>query len=232
MLSRTLRQRALPGLRKLQSRVATPVQRRTMVRAPKPGDGPLMERRADRELPSMRPPPQNHTALCVESVSFRWSRTFPIFAVLVTLSSLAIFNYQKMSSPTVASTMYALRTSPRAREYLGDEIYFAQQIPWISGTMNQLRGVIDISFRAMFETTEWSLETKDGQTIDLLEGGDPFRALEGTAFLDEEEEMQQKGRGFRTELRLQKELAGTGWNSWDKKEMAVGNLKVPHQNGT
>ncbi|ETS78765.1 hypothetical protein PFICI_08618 [Pestalotiopsis fici W106-1] len=209
MLSRTLRQRALPGLRKLQSRVATPVQRRTMVRAPKPGDGPLMERRADRELPS------------VESVSFRWSRTFPIFAVLVTISSLAIFNYQKMSSPTVASTMYALRTSQRAREYLGDEIYFAQQIPWISGTMNQLRGVIDISFRvrgsrnegvmrfcsfrpgpkAMFETTEWSLETKDGQTIDLLEGGDPFRALEGTAFLDEEEEMQQKGRGFRTELK-------------------------------
>lgn len=157
----------------------------------------------------------------VESVTFRWRRSFPIFVVLVTISSLAIFNYQKLSSPTVASTLYALRTSPAAREYLGDEIYFYHQIPWISGTMNQLRGTIDISFRvrgsrnegvmrfvsfrpgpkAMFETTEWSLETKDGQTIDLLSAGDPFRAIDGAAFLDEEEDMQQKGRGFRTELK-------------------------------
>ncbi|KAH6645787.1 cytochrome oxidase complex assembly protein 1-domain-containing protein [Truncatella angustata] len=210
MFSRALRRRALPSLRALESRISTPIQRRTLVRAPKPGDGPLMERRPDRELPS------------VESVSFRWMRTFPIFVFLITLSSLAIFNYQKLSSPTVSSTLYALRTSRKAREYLGDEIYFAQQIPWISGTMNQLRGVIDISFRvkgnrnegvmrfvsfrpgpkAMFETTEWSLETKDGQTIDLLdaEAGDPFKALEGSAFLDEDE-VQQNGRGFRTELK-------------------------------
>lgn len=157
-------------------------------------------------------------------MTFRWTRTFPMFLVVIALSSLAIFNYQKLSSPTVSSTLYALRTSRKAREYLGDEIYFAQQIPWISGTMNQLRGTIDISFRvkgsknegvmrfvsfrpgpkAMFETVEWSLETKDGETIDLLmaEGGDPFRAMEGGAFLDEEEDtIQQKGRGFRTELR-------------------------------
>lgn len=156
-------------------------------------------------------------------MSFRWTRTFPIFVVIIAISSLAIFNYQKLSSPTVASTLYALRTSRKAREYLGDEIYFAQQIPWISGTMNQLRGHIDISFKvkgsrnegvmrfvsfrpgpkAMFETTEWSLETKDGEKIDLLsaEGGDPFRAMEGGAFFDEEEELQQKGRGFRTELK-------------------------------
>lgn len=59
---------------------------------------------------------------------------------------LGIFNYQKSSSSIVNSTLYALRTSPRAREILGDEIYFAQQIPWISGEMNQLHGRIDISF--------------------------------------------------------------------------------------
>ena len=29
---------------------------------------------------------------------------------------------------------------------MGDEIYFAQKIPWISGEMNQLHGRIDISF--------------------------------------------------------------------------------------
>lgn len=44
------------------------------------------------------------------------------------------------------STLYALRTSTQARDILGDEIYFAQQIPWISGEMNQLHGRIDISF--------------------------------------------------------------------------------------
>ncbi|KAH8163181.1 hypothetical protein CIB48_g5086 [Xylaria polymorpha] len=133
---------------------------------------------------------------CTSTASGGGGRS-PIFVALITLSSVAIFNYQKLSSPVVASTLYALRTNQRARELLGDEIYFKHQIPWISGEMNQLRGRIDISFavkgtrstgimrfasvrpsaRAMFETTEWSLETPDGARIDLLEGGDPFKLL-------------------------------------------------------
>jgi cytochrome c oxidase assembly factor 1 len=124
-------------------------------------------------------------------------RTVPIFLAVLISSTLAIFNYQKSSSSVVASTMYALRTSPKAREYLGNEIYFAHKMPWIWGEMNQLHGRIDIqfevkgsktsgtmrfkSFRAtrmgVFETTEWSLETKDGEKIDLLDGADPFQAI-------------------------------------------------------
>ena len=130
---------------------------------------------------------------------------------------MAIFNYQKLSSPVVASTLYALRTSARARAYLGDEIYFRRQIPWISGEMNQLRGRIDISFavrgsrgsavmrfashrpapRAAFETTEWSLVTDDGRVIDLLEdpddpaaaaaGNDPFRDIPGYSAPEDED---------------------------------------------
>jgi cytochrome c oxidase assembly factor 1 len=46
----------------------------------------------------------------------------------------------------VSSTLYALRTSAVARELLGEQIYFASKVPWISGTMNQLHGRIDISF--------------------------------------------------------------------------------------
>lgn len=107
--------------------------RRTMIPAPGPNTGPLMERRADRELPTI-------------NTSRRWLRTFPIFVVAVGAAILGIFNYQKSSSSVVSSTLYALRTSPQAREILGDEIYFAQQIPWISGEMNQLHGRIDISF--------------------------------------------------------------------------------------
>jgi cytochrome c oxidase assembly factor 1 len=128
----------------------------------------------------------------------RWMRTLPIFLAILVSSTLAIFNYQKSSSSVVSSTMYALRTSPKAREYLGDEVYFAHKMPWIWGEMNQLHGRIDIhfevkgsrnrgtmrfkSFRAtrmgMFETTEWSLETTDGRKIDLLDGSDPFQTIE------------------------------------------------------
>jgi cytochrome c oxidase assembly factor 1 len=124
-------------------------------------------------------------------------RTVPLFLVILISSTLAIFNYQKSSSSVVSSTMYSLRTSPKAREYLGDEIYFAHKMPWIWGEMNQLHGRIDIQFEVkgtrnsgtmrfksfrrtrmgMFETTEWSLKTKDGEKIDLLDGSDPFQTL-------------------------------------------------------
>ena len=120
--------RCLPNF---PTRILTP--RRTLIPAPNSNSGPLLERRADRELPSL-------------NTERRWLRTLPIFAVVVGAAMLGIFNYQKSSSSVVHSTLYALRTSPRAREILGDEIYFAQQMPWISGEMNQLHGRIDISF--------------------------------------------------------------------------------------
>lgn len=72
---------------------------------------------------------------------------------------------------------------------LGDEIYFASKIPWISGELNQLHGNINISFwvrgtkgiaqtkfvsvrrkrDAYFETLEWNLTLPDGRVIQLLE---------------------------------------------------------------
>lgn len=107
--------------------------RRAIVAAPKPGSGPLMERRSDRALPTIQSP-------------YRWLRTLPIFLLIMTASTLGIFNYQKQSSSVVSSTLYALRTNREAREVLGDEIYFASKIPWISGEINQLHGRIDISF--------------------------------------------------------------------------------------
>lgn len=139
----------------------------------------------------------------------RWLRTAPIFLAILVSCTLAIFNYQKSSSSVVSSTLYALRTSPKAREYLGDEIYFAHKMPWIWGEMNQLHGRIDIHFevkgnansgtmrftshrptrRGMFITTEWSLVTKDGVKIDLLDGGDPFEGIVDA------EEMTDVGRG-------------------------------------
>lgn len=107
--------------------------RRSLVSAPRPNQGPLLTRRSDRELPSL-------------NSGRRWMRTLPMFAIIVGASMMGIFNYQKSSSSVVSSTLYALRTSPKARDLLGDEIYFARQIPWISGEMNQLHGRINISF--------------------------------------------------------------------------------------
>ncbi|POR38073.1 Cytochrome c oxidase assembly factor 1, partial [Tolypocladium paradoxum] len=136
----------------------------------------------------------------VKQARFRWGRSLPVFLALVAVSSLAIFNYQKTSSPVVASALYALRTSPRARALLGDDVYFKHQIPWVRGTMNQMQGRVDICFavrgtrasatmrfasrrpssRALFETTEWSLVMDGtGEWVDLLEGGDPFRGVLG-----------------------------------------------------
>ncbi|EME44478.1 hypothetical protein DOTSEDRAFT_72078 [Dothistroma septosporum NZE10] len=159
--------------------------RRTLVAAPKAGSGPLMERRADRALPS------------VSTGDNRWLKTMPIFLFIVVGSTLAIFNYQKQSSSVVSSTLYALRTNDQARSILGDEIYFASQIPWISGELNQLHGRINISFwvkgkkakglmrfkserktrMGMFETLEWSLQPEGGEKISLLDGSERDPAL-------------------------------------------------------
>ncbi|KAL7950911.1 cytochrome oxidase complex assembly protein 1 domain-containing protein [Trichoderma barbatum] len=172
---------------------ARAVQRRWMTPAPKPGDGPMMSRRADRELPD------------VGQVSHGWRRTMPLFLAVVAVCSVTIFNYQKSSSPIISSTLYALRTSPEANRLLGDEIYFKHQIPWISGEMNQVKGRIDISFsvrgskaagvmrfashrpssKSLFETTAWSLKLEDGTMVDLLDGNDPFRGLLGDEVEDD-----------------------------------------------
>jgi cytochrome c oxidase assembly factor 1 len=141
----------------------------------------------------------------------KWKKTVPIFLVVLISSTLAIFNYQKSTSPVVASNMYALRTSPKAREALGDEIYFASKMPWIWGEMNQLHGRIDIQFEVkgtknsgtmrfksfrekrmgMFATTEWSLEVQGQEKIDLLDGGDPFKGID----MVDEDEPKKVGRG-------------------------------------
>lgn len=84
--------------------------------------------------------------------------------------------------------------------------------------MNQLHGRINIAFsvkgtkgtgimrfashrptpRAVFETTEWSLETSDGKMIDLLEGGDPFTGLvAGQMDVLDDEDLEEVKRGFR-----------------------------------
>ena len=92
-----------------------------------------MERRSDRALPPLSSPN-------------RWLRTLPVFAAIMAACTLAIFNYQKSNSSVVSSALYSLRTNEEARRILGDEVYFAQQLPWIWGSIDQVHGNIDVSF--------------------------------------------------------------------------------------
>lgn len=169
-----------------------------------------MSRMPNRALPNLSPG--------MSSATKQWLVTMPIFLTICALGSLSIFNYQKSSSSTVSSILYALRTSPAVRDMLGDEIYFASRIPWISGELNQLHGRIDISFwvkgtkrqglvrfisvrpkrDGYFETMEWSLTTKNGngeeEVVHLLEleGRDPMsgtRTQQAIQVLDEAGEL-------------------------------------------
>lgn len=112
---------------------ATSQTRTPYIPAPTASSGPLLSRRPDRELPSLK---KSHI----------WLKTLPLFIAIIAASSLALFNYQKSSSSTVNSILYALRTNDTSRDILGEEIYFNSKVPWISGELNQLHGKIDISF--------------------------------------------------------------------------------------
>jgi cytochrome c oxidase assembly factor 1 len=133
MATRTFHPQSWSSIRFLRGRIKLP-QRRNLVPAPTSSTGPLMSRRPDRELPTVR------------SSAWIWVRTLPIFLAIVTASALALFNYQKSSSSIVSATLYALRNSEAGRRELGDEIYFRDRFPWIWGEMNQLHGRINICF--------------------------------------------------------------------------------------
>ena len=130
--------------------------------------------------------------------------TLPLFLLILAGSSLAIFNYQKSSSATLASVLYSLRTNAVARQELGDGIYFASRVPWIRGEVNTLRGRVDVRFwvkggrgagevrfvsvRAErggnFETRVWELTVpgtagEAERVWDLLAGEGIGRELEG-----------------------------------------------------
>ncbi|KAH3675018.1 hypothetical protein WICMUC_002850 [Wickerhamomyces mucosus] len=113
---------------------------------------------------------------------------FFIFVTLMGISSVLIFNYEKINSPIVTTTLHFLRRSQIIREVLGDHIDFATLVPWVKGELNQVKGKVDIKFSVKgsknngiitliadredrysdFLIHQWNL-TVDGKTYDLLE---------------------------------------------------------------
>lgn len=128
------------------------------------------------ELPEDPRPKQRFNALA----------NFVVFAVGMTLACAGIFNYEKTSSPIMNATMYFIRRSKDARELLGSKITYDGIIPWISGEVNTMKGVVNCTTRISgdkssalmvlkaekkederFTIHEWVLYGDDGTIVDL-----------------------------------------------------------------
>jgi cytochrome c oxidase assembly factor 1 len=55
-------------------------------------------------------------------------------------------NHQRLSSSVVHGTLFTVRYDSRVISLIGDRIDYADSWPWISGTVNHLKGKIDIGF--------------------------------------------------------------------------------------
>ncbi|KAG0740886.1 hypothetical protein G6F57_011164 [Rhizopus arrhizus] len=90
----------------------------------------------ERELP--RPPPPSKK---------RWIWAGAgVGAVVWAVGLGAALNHQRLSSSVVHGTLFTVRYDPRVVSLVGDRVNYADDWPWISGTVNHLKGKIDIAF--------------------------------------------------------------------------------------
>ena len=90
----------------------------------------------ERELP--RPPPPSKR---------RWLWTgIGVGAVVWAVGLGAALNHQRLSSSVVHGTLFMVRYDPRVIALVGNGVDYADSWPWISGTVNHLKGKIDIGF--------------------------------------------------------------------------------------
>lgn len=99
----------------------------------------------ERELP--KPPPPSKR---------RWLWTgIGVGAVVWAVGLGAALNHQRLSSSVVHGTLFMVRYDPRVIALVGDHVDYADSWPWISGTVNHLKGKIDIGFDVKGSTGEF-----------------------------------------------------------------------------
>ncbi|QPG76403.1 hypothetical protein FOA43_003792 [Brettanomyces nanus] len=120
--------------------------------------------------------------------------TFTVFFVCMTIAVTGIFQYEKISCPIMNATMYYLRRSQLAKDHLGDGITYGGLIPYISGKLNTMQGIVDIHTNVegdngkatmylkagkrfngeeeKFYIDKWTLVTADGTTLALMNDDD------------------------------------------------------------
>lgn len=116
---------------------------------------------------------------------------FLVFAGVMVGILAAIFNYEKTTAPIITATFYRLRRLPAALALLGDNIGYADIVPWISGELNQMEGRINVRVNVkgsknsgvlvlrgaretpglLFTVLEWKVVVGD-QVCDLLAEGE------------------------------------------------------------
>lgn len=85
---------------------------------------------------------------------------FLAYGLGVTLACLVVFNYEKTTSPIINSVMYFMRRSQNAKQLLGENIDFKYSWPWIWGTLNTVRGDVDINFAVKGSQNSGTLKLK------------------------------------------------------------------------
>lgn len=95
-------------------------------------------------------------------------RYFWVYAVGVTVSCALIFNYEKTRSPIVNSVLYCLRRSDQAKARLGPNIGFKSSWPWVWGTLNTVKGDIDIEFDVSGDSGSGKLKLKANRTAKFV----------------------------------------------------------------
>ncbi|CEI91568.1 hypothetical protein G6F70_002134 [Rhizopus microsporus] len=90
----------------------------------------------DRQLPSPSPPSRKRWIWAGAGVG----------AVVWAVGLGAALNHQRLSSSVVHGTLFTVKYDPRVIALVGDRVNYADKWPWIGGTVNHLKGKVDITF--------------------------------------------------------------------------------------
>jgi cytochrome c oxidase assembly factor 1 len=120
----------------LRSRLAAATGRNTLRLSPAIRQFASKTVVVERELP--KPPPPSRK---------RWLLGGAAVGAVVWIVGLGgALNHQRLSSSVVHGTLFTVRYDSRVISLIGDRIDYADSWPWISGTVNHLKGKIDIGF--------------------------------------------------------------------------------------